>query len=82
MDLTGYLLETDSSFRLVRMPAIAEEDEVWKIKNRILQKDKTFVKKKERLYILNCRIYQSLWKLKIKWVSIILQVNTSKIQLQ
>ncbi|MBR3632762.1 MAG: phage terminase large subunit [Elusimicrobiaceae bacterium] len=30
-DLTGHLLETDSSFRLIKMPAIAIKDETWSI---------------------------------------------------
>lgn len=30
-DLTGHLLETDSSFQLIKMPALALEDETWSI---------------------------------------------------
>jgi predicted phage terminase large subunit-like protein len=33
MDFTGYLLETDPSFKLVKMPGIAEEDERWPVTN-------------------------------------------------
>src|SRR5574344_1029637 len=33
-DFTGYLLETDSRFKHVRLPAIAEEDEIWQINNK------------------------------------------------
>jgi len=41
-DFTGYLLQTDPSFKLVRMPAIAEEDEKWTVKDRIANKEKVF----------------------------------------
>jgi predicted phage terminase large subunit-like protein len=45
-DFTGYLLETDPSFKHVKMPAIAEEDEIWTVQDRISNKEKTF--KRER----------------------------------
>ena len=34
-DLTGHLLETDPSFRLIQMPAIAMEEENWSIVNPV-----------------------------------------------
>lgn len=45
-DLTGYLLETDESFRHIKMPAIAEYDEEWTIQNRITETEKTFTRRK------------------------------------
>jgi predicted phage terminase large subunit-like protein len=46
-DFTGYLLETDPSFKLIKMPAIAEEDESWVVKNRISNKDKILLRAKD-----------------------------------
>ena len=45
-DFTGYLLQTDSSFKHIRMTAIAEKDEIWTVKNRITNQDKTFIRMK------------------------------------
>jgi len=45
-DFTGYLLQTDSSFKHIKIPAIAEEDESWTVKDRIIGKEKTFIRKK------------------------------------
>lgn len=45
-DLTGYLLETDPSFKHIKIPAIAETDEIWTVKNRITDTEKTFIRKK------------------------------------
>lgn len=44
-DFTGYLLDTDKSFRHIKIPAIAESNEVWKIKDRILNTEKIFKRK-------------------------------------
>lgn len=44
-DFTGYLLETDSSFKQIKMPIVAEEDESWTIQNRITGKEKTYYRK-------------------------------------
>jgi predicted phage terminase large subunit-like protein len=45
-DFTGYLLATDPSFKHIRMPAIAEEDETWIVKDRINNIEKTFIRSK------------------------------------
>ncbi|MDD3150658.1 MAG: phage terminase large subunit [Candidatus Gastranaerophilales bacterium] len=45
-DFTGYLLETDSSFKHIKIPAIAEKDENWVIKDRIGNKEKFFIRQK------------------------------------
>lgn len=44
-DFTGYLLANDPSFKQIKMPIIAEEDEVWKVRNRITGKEKTYCRK-------------------------------------
>lgn len=33
-DLTGFLLEADSTFKIIKLPIIAEQDEEWKIQNK------------------------------------------------
>lgn len=43
-DFTGFLLDTDSSFRHIKIPAIAESDEVWRVKDRILNVEKIFTR--------------------------------------
>jgi len=45
-DFTGYLLRTDPSFKLVKIPAIAEKDEKWTIKDRIKNKLYSFTRTK------------------------------------
>jgi len=45
-DFTGYLLRTDDSFKHIKMPAIAEEDETWTVKNRITFKERVISRKK------------------------------------
>ena len=37
-DFTGYLLDSEQNFRLLRIPAIAEADEVWEVRDRIQKK--------------------------------------------
>lgn len=39
-DFTGYLLEKDPSFKHIRIPAIAEEEERWFVKNRVNKTEK------------------------------------------
>ncbi|MDD3014161.1 MAG: phage terminase large subunit [Candidatus Gastranaerophilales bacterium] len=62
-DFTGYLLETDSSFKHIKMPAISEEDEIWTVKNRITKDEKAFKRaKNEPLHHKRediTRLYQS-----------------------
>lgn len=45
-DFTGYLLQTDSSFNHIKIPAIAEENEIWTIKNRAKNEEKLIPRKK------------------------------------
>jgi len=45
-DLTGYLLDTDSSFKLIKIQAIAEQDEEWSIKNIFSNGEKIITRKK------------------------------------
>ena len=45
-DFTGYLLKTDSSFKHIKIPAIAEKDEIWTIRDRITGKEKIITRKK------------------------------------
>ena len=44
-DFTGYLLATDPSFKQIKMPIVAEEDERWTVHNRITGKEKTYYRK-------------------------------------
>lgn len=44
-DFTGYLLEIDKSFKLLRLPAIAEENEQWIVKNPITNRDIVYTRK-------------------------------------
>ena len=44
-DFTGYLLDTDPNFKHLKIPSIAETDEIWKVKDRIFDKNKTFKRK-------------------------------------
>lgn len=44
-DFTGYLLETDSSFKQIKMPIVAEEDENWSIVDRYSNKEIVFHRK-------------------------------------
>lgn len=44
-DFTGYLLEIDKSFKLLRLPAIAEENERWIVKNPIIDIDIIYTRK-------------------------------------
>lgn len=44
-DFTGYLLDTDPDFKHIKIPAIAEVDEIWRVKDRVLDKYKTFRRK-------------------------------------
>jgi len=45
-DISGYLLATDPSFRHIKIPAIAEADEIWMVKNRITETERTFLRRK------------------------------------
>lgn len=45
-DFTGYLLGTDLSFKLIKIPAIAEEYEVWIVKDRFTGKERIITRKK------------------------------------
>jgi phage uncharacterized protein (putative large terminase), C-terminal domain len=44
-DFTGYLLETDKDFKLLKLPAIAEENEIWTVKNPIVGIDRVYTRK-------------------------------------
>ena len=44
-DFTGYLLASDPSFKQIKMPIIAEEDECWTVRNRLTGKEKTYCRK-------------------------------------
>lgn len=48
-DLTGYLLESDKKLRIIKLPVIAQDDEKWVIKNRILNTEKTIIRKRNDL---------------------------------
>ena len=43
-DFTGYLLETDKEFKLIKLPAIAEEREFWETENFITGKKKIYIR--------------------------------------
>lgn len=45
-DFTGHLLNIDKSFKHIRIPSIAEEDEIWKVKDRTQNGIITFKRKK------------------------------------
>jgi len=47
-DFTGYLLQTDPTFRHIKIPAIAEMDEIWTIKNRIINKEISIIRNKNK----------------------------------
>jgi predicted phage terminase large subunit-like protein len=50
-DLTGYLLNKELGFRLIKLPSIAEKDELWYIWDHLVQRDwKKFRKKGEALH--------------------------------
>ena len=40
-DMTGFLLESDKKFKLIKLPVIAEEDETWILKNQFTQTTRT-----------------------------------------
>lgn len=63
-DFTGHLLSTDPSFKHIRIPAIAEENETWTVRDRILNKDKTFIRKKGEALHPSRYNLESLLKLK------------------
>lgn len=46
-DLTGYLINTDSNFKLIKIQAVAEQDEQWIIKNKFTSKKRTIIRKKD-----------------------------------
>ena len=48
-DLTGFLIDSEHSFKHLKLPVIAEEDEEWLIKNRVTGKEKTIRRKKDEL---------------------------------
>lgn len=48
-DLSGFLQENDSDFNVIKLPIIAEEDEIWDIKNHITQEIKRVIRKKGEL---------------------------------
>jgi len=48
-DLTGFLLESDAGFKLIKLPAIAQEDESWEWTDRIRNLHKSFIRKKGEL---------------------------------
>lgn len=45
-DFTGYLLDSKQNFKLLRIPAIAEEDEIWEVKDRLKNKSYKILRKK------------------------------------
>lgn len=45
-DLTGYLLNKDLGFNLVKLTSIAEEDETWRVWDALIQKDRKIIRKK------------------------------------
>ncbi|MCL2673669.1 MAG: terminase, partial [Alphaproteobacteria bacterium] len=45
-DLTGHLLASNANFKLIRLPAIAEEDENWQITSRITGKPRIITRAK------------------------------------
>ena len=40
-DMTGFLLESDKKFKLIKLPVIAEKDETWILKNQFTQTTRT-----------------------------------------
>ena len=48
-DLTGFLLNSNAGYKLVRLPVIAEEGERWEITDRLRREQKVFVRKKDEL---------------------------------
>jgi predicted phage terminase large subunit-like protein len=48
-DLTGFLLESDAGFKLIKLPVIAQEDEFWEWTDRIRNLPKSFIRKKGEL---------------------------------
>lgn len=45
-DLTGYLLDSDPSFKLLKIQALAEQDETWTIKDRLRNTARIITRKK------------------------------------
>lgn len=45
-DLTGYLLNSDHSFKLLKIQALAEQDEVWVIKDRFRNRERIIIREK------------------------------------
>lgn len=48
-DLSGFLFENDPDFKSIVLPLIAEKDEKWQIKNRIIKTITTYERKKGEL---------------------------------
>ncbi len=48
-DLTGFLLESNIGFKLIKLPTIATEDETWKWEDRIFNIQKSFVRMRGEL---------------------------------